>query len=73
MDQAQFVSLVEEILEVPAGTVGMDDNLVEIDWDSLANISLIAEIDNRTGKTISPEGLAASTTVGDLYALLQQP
>lgn len=73
MDQAQFVSLVEEILEVPAGTVDMDDNLVEIDWDSLANISLIAEIDNRTGRTISPEGLAASTTVGDLYALLQQP
>jgi acyl carrier protein len=70
MDQQQFVSLVEEILEVEPGSLGLDDSLEELDWDSLANISLIAEIDSRIGKSLDAERLAACGTVQDLYALL---
>jgi acyl carrier protein len=70
MDQQQFVSLVEEILEVDPGSLGLNDVLEELDWDSLANISLIAEIDSRVGKSLNAERLAACETVRDLYALL---
>jgi acyl carrier protein len=72
MDQKQFVSLVEEILEVDPGSLGMDDSLEELDWDSLANISLIAEIDRRAGKSLNAERLAACETVRGLYALLDE-
>jgi acyl carrier protein len=72
MDQETFLSLVEEILEVGEGTLGLNDSLKTIEWDSLANISLIAEIDSRIGESLNAERLAACKTVRDLYALLDE-
>lgn len=71
MEQGEFIALVEEILEVDAGTVSMTDRLEAIDWDSLSNISFIAEIDDRLNVSMEADRLAASSSVGDLYALVQ--
>ena len=71
MEQTEFISLVEETLEVDPGTVNVTDRLEDIDWDSLANIGLIAEIDTKLGVTLDSERLARSVTVADLYELVK--
>jgi acyl carrier protein len=71
MEERDVISLVEEILEVDPGTVSMTDALDDIDWDSLSNISFIAEIDSRLGVSINADQLSKAATVADLYALVQ--
>jgi acyl carrier protein len=71
MEQSEFMRLVEDTLEVDPGTVTLADNLDDIDWDSLANIGFIAEVDTRFGVSMDSERLAKSKTVEDLYELLQ--
>lgn len=71
MEQSKFIALTEEILEVEPGTVGVDDVLEEIDWDSLANIGLIAEIDTRFGVALDAERLGNATTIADLHSLVE--
>ena len=70
MEQTEFIAFVEEILEVEAGTVAIGNKLADIDWDSLANITFIAEIDTKFGVPLDAERLATSETVSDLYELL---
>lgn len=70
MNQANFLELVAGILEVDASTVSLTDVLDDIDWDSLANISFIADVDNAIGTTIDADELSKATTVADLYALV---
>ncbi|MFJ4173864.1 acyl carrier protein [Microbacterium sp. NPDC089696] len=69
MDEKAFLELVAEILEVEVGEVSLTDDLDEIGWDSLANISFIAEVDERVGVTIEADELAKAKTVQDLRAL----
>lgn len=72
MDQAEFIQLVEDTIEVRSGTVSLEDNLSDIDWDSLADIIFIAAIDEKFGVTLDAERLAASTTPRDLLALVNE-
>lgn len=72
MDEAQFITLVEEILEVDAGTVAMADSLEDAGWDSLANISFIAEIDQKVNITLDAQRLAKVDTAHELYSLVQE-
>jgi len=71
VDEGDFISIVAEILEVDPSTVALDSDLDELDWDSLSNISFIAEIDDRTGRSLSADALSEAKTVGDLYALVR--
>jgi len=64
--------MVEDILEVDAGTVKFSDSLEAVDWDSLCNITFVAEVDTRTGATIDADQLAKAETVADLYKLLDE-
>jgi acyl carrier protein len=70
MDQHELIALVEEILEIDAGTVAIDDDLDDLGWDSLANITFIAEVDERTGRTIGSATLAECSTVSELWDLV---
>jgi acyl carrier protein len=70
MNQAEFIELVAGILEVDPSTVSLSDVLEDIDWDSLSNISFIADVDNTTGTSIDADELSKATTVGDLFALV---
>ena len=71
MDQTEFIALVEETLEVSSGTVNMSDNLSDIDWDSLSNISFIAALDTSHSAVIDADTLAKCETVEDLYNMTQ--
>lgn len=70
MNQDELLEVVAEILEVEPGTVTLADRLEDIDWDSLSNISFIAEVDTRLGTTLDADELAAAQTVQDLFALV---
>ena len=70
MENEALLELVALILEVEEGTVALSDNLAEIDWDSLSNLSFIAEIDERLGVSIDADELANAETVADLQKLV---
>ncbi len=70
MDQNEFLVLAAEILEVGATEVSLDSSLDDIDWDSLANISFIAEIDSKLNKSVNPEQLNQCESLSDIYALI---
>lgn len=72
MNQEEFLALVDETLEEDAGTASMESNLDDLGWDSLANISFIAEVDTRHGVEIDAERLAKAESVADLFELLTE-
>ncbi|GEP28566.1 acyl carrier protein [Cryobacterium levicorallinum] len=69
MEVHDFIHLVEETLEVDAGTVLLTDRLADIDWDSLANISFIAALDMSHNAVVDADALGRCETVQDLFAL----
>ena len=72
MSDADLIALVEEILEVPSGTVGLADDLERLGWDSLSNLTFISIADERYGARIDPDALASASTPAELGALLPQ-
>ncbi len=72
VNDTELIALVEEILELGAGTVKLDDLLEDIEWDSLANITFIAEIDTKLNQSIEGDALNECKTVKDLGALVAQ-
>lgn len=69
MDEQTFLQLVADILETDVAEVALDSDLDALGWDSLSNISFIAEVDERVGVTIDPDALADAKSVADLRAL----
>ena len=70
MEQSEFLALVTEILEVQPDSVSMSDSLDDLGWDSLANISFIAEVDTRLHTSVDADELAKAKTVEDLKQLV---
>lgn len=68
MDKQSLLQLVAEILEVDEASE--TKSLEEQGWDSLANLSFIAEVDERLGAEIDADELAKAQTVDDLLALV---
>ena len=57
----RIISLIEEALEVPAGTI------TEVEkWDSLAHVMIIGELEEKLGISISLEDAVDLTGVGEL-------
>ncbi|WP_309616320.1 phosphopantetheine-binding protein [Salinibacterium sp.] len=69
MEQSEFIRLIAEILEVDADTVTAESLLDDLDWDSMSNLSFIAELDDTFGITVTSDELANASTVADLFAL----
>lgn len=70
METEALLELVASILEVEVRTVSLSDKLAEVDWDSLSNLSFIAEVDERLGVSIDADELANAETVADLQNLV---
>lgn len=73
MTHDALIALVEEILEVPSGSVQLQHDLEELGWDSLADLNLISIADERHGVAIDPQALSQSRTPADLHALFARP
>ena len=71
MNTAEFLSAFEEALEVPAGTIHMEDSLAALGcWDSMAALTFMALADQRLQVTVSGGQLQECRTVRDLVGLL---
>ncbi len=70
MEQQALVKLIAEILEVDS--VPSDGQLEDLGWDSLSNLSFIAEVDERFNVSLNATELAEATTVSDLIALVEK-
>ena len=72
MQQSQFISIVEGILEVDSGSINTQDSLDSLGWDSLAHLSLIAELDRLGDMTVDVSLLAQAKTVADLLLTVSE-
>jgi acyl carrier protein len=73
MNENEFYGYLEELLEVPAGSIAGETALKDLEaWDSLAVISFIAMVDSNYGLTLPAKRIAAAVTVNDLAALIQE-
>ena len=56
--------LIEEILQVPEGTINEDTKMEDLDeWDSLAQVMIIGELETRFGISIPLEEAMEITCV----------
>ncbi len=72
MKKSEFLALIDDILEEPAGTVRPDQSLEDLPaWDSLAMVSFIAVVNGQFGLTLQAEKLKSARSVADLLTLVQ--
>jgi acyl carrier protein len=70
MERTEFIRLLEELFEMPAGALTGAEKLEELErWDSLAMMSYIALADEHYGVTLSPRKFLDCKTVNDLISL----
>ena len=63
----RIISLIEEALEVPAGTITEDTMIADVEkWDSLAHVMIIGELEEKLGISSSLEDAVDLTGVGEL-------
>jgi len=72
MENSQFISIVEDILEVDSGSINTQDSLDSLGWDSLAHLSFIAELDRLGDMTVDVSLLAQAKTVADLLLTVSE-
>lgn len=72
MTNEKKIELLEEMLELDAGTLTPETVLEELEeWDSIALISFIALIDDEFDKVIKGSVVKEQKTVADLLALME--
>jgi len=71
MNRTETLALLEELFELPAGTLTGKESLPDLGkWDSTAMLGFMALADEHFGLTLSPRRFASCATVDDLLALL---
>lgn len=71
MSRDEFLQGLDEILELPTGTLKGPENLDDYPlWDSTAVISFLALADSHDGRRLSPREIAGCQTVSDLLNLV---
>lgn len=71
MKRADFLKMLDEVLEVDPGTIKGDENLADLPkWDSLAVLGFIAAVDTNFRIQVSVVDLTSCKTVSDLEVLL---
>jgi acyl carrier protein len=71
MTDQEKISLIEDTLEIEAGSLTLDSELAGIEeYDSMAKLSLIVLCDEEFGKKLTGEQIRAFKTVGDIITFL---
>lgn len=74
MDRSQLLLRLDELLELPPGTLSGPETLASLEnWDSLAVMNFIALANETCGKVLSARQLASSESINDLLNLLEGP
>ena len=72
MTRNEFLLEMDEILDLPAGTLRGHEKLEELqNWDSTSLITFIALAETNNGVSISPGQIVTCSTVADLLRLAQ--
>lgn len=72
MKTSEFLLLLDELMELPAGTLKGPETLDSLSqWDSLASVGFIALVDRHLGMAADPGKIAAAETIADLVALVK--
>lgn len=72
METSKKIEMLEEMLEVDAGTITPDMSLDDIgEWDSMASLSFIVLMDEEFGKVINGEDIKKLKTVQDLLNIME--
>ena len=70
--KAQFLKLLDDLLELDLGTLKGDEPLINLSrWDSLALIGFIALLDENFGVSVPATKINECKTVADLMALVK--
>lgn len=73
MTNEKKMELLEEVMDMEAGTLAPDAVLEELEeWNSIAVISFIAMVDDEFDKVINSASLKKQKTVADLLALMEE-
>jgi acyl carrier protein len=68
--QSQILEIVAEVLELEVDEVNINTELDEDNWDSLAVVSFIAEIDSNFDQILVPADVRDVKKVSDLVVLV---
>ncbi len=72
MNEQERIELLEEIMDLDAGTLHVEDTLADYEeWDSLTALTFISEMDERFGKKVTGEQIKAFVTVADAIAIME--
>jgi acyl carrier protein len=70
--ETKFLEMMAEVFEMEGKVMLMSDTFRDYDmWDSLTQLSLIAEIDDVYNVVIDGETFKKLTTLSDLYEAIQ--
>jgi acyl carrier protein len=65
--EQKFIALIKEALEIEDREPQLNDAFKEYDeWDSLSQLTLIAELDDQFGVTITSDEMKGITTLQEL-------
>ena len=67
MDKQNFLSLLEKVVEAQPGSISMESELESVGWDSVGQLSLLAEIDRLPGVGIDMESMKKARYALDLF------
>lgn len=70
MNLPAFLALLDELLELPAGTLKPGDRVEEFGWSSVASVGFMALADDHFDFVPNPRRLAKVETVQDLIDIV---
>ena len=71
--EQKFLDLVKETLEIEDRDIQLSDNFRDFqEWDSLANLSLVAILDDEFGIVIDTERFKQMTTLQEVFDEIQK-
>lgn len=74
MTRQEFLALVDDLLELPRGTLTGGEKLEDLErWDSLALMSYMALTNENLGVKLSPRQFVGCETVNDILELARVP
>lgn len=72
MTDQEKITLIEDTLEIEAGTLTIQTNLENLDeYDSMAKLSLIILCDEEFNRKLTGEQIRAFKTIGDILDFLK--
>jgi len=71
MEKSEFLTRIDELLELGPGTLRGSEFLQATGWDSLSVIGFMALCDEQFALQVSPVEIRSCETPDDLFALVQ--